>query len=209
MGFKSGHSLRVSRETDDDSVRCCFRLKRRLDSPLGILNLLSFLYHKHPRSVFTILTGNSESGQSDVFRVKSVAAARRRKTSSWVWQTADSVAVVFYSLCRWILSSDHNLCLYWPMNLFSAGRWRSGLSSKSPAQRCAHSSERSDDTNQTTRFNTSVNKYKKELKSTSLFNTPLPCLPSTKHDTIVVQASDFLSSNKNIIKKYKICLTIT
>lgn len=111
MGFKSGHSLRVSRETDDDSVRCCFRLKRRLDSPLGILNLLSFLYHKHPRSVFTILTGNSESGQSEVFRVKSVAAARRRKTSSWVWQTADSVAVVFYSLCRWILSSDHNLCL--------------------------------------------------------------------------------------------------
>lgn len=89
-----------------------------------------------------------------------------------VWQSC-------FIVCRWILSSDHNLCLYWPMNLFSAGRWRSGLSSKSPAQRCAHSSERSDDTNQTTRFNTSVNKYKKELKSTSLFNTPLPCLPST------------------------------
>lgn len=41
--------------------------------------MLSFLYHRQPRSLFTILTGNSVSGQSDVFRVKSVAAAKIRR----------------------------------------------------------------------------------------------------------------------------------
>lgn len=45
-------------------------------SPLGILNVLSFLNHRAPRSFFTILTGNSVSGQSDSFRAKSVAAPR-------------------------------------------------------------------------------------------------------------------------------------
>lgn len=41
--------------------------------PLGILNLLSFLYHKQPLSLSAIRTGNSVSGQSEGFRVKSVA----------------------------------------------------------------------------------------------------------------------------------------
>lgn len=61
-------------------------------------------------------------------------------------ESDEQLTGVYSCRSRWILSSDHNLCLYWPMNLFSAGRWRSGLSSKSPAQRCAHSSEMSDDT---------------------------------------------------------------
>lgn len=56
-----------------------FRLTWEPDSPLGILNLLSLLYHRRPRSLLTIRTGKSESGQSDIFRVKSVAAARRRR----------------------------------------------------------------------------------------------------------------------------------
>lgn len=42
-------------------------------SPLGILNLLSFLYHRQPLSLSAIRTGNSVSAQSDGFRVKSVA----------------------------------------------------------------------------------------------------------------------------------------
>lgn len=41
--------------------------------PLGILNLLSFLYHRQPCGVFTILTGYSVSGQSKAFNMKSVA----------------------------------------------------------------------------------------------------------------------------------------
>lgn len=42
-------------------------------SPLGILNLLSFLYHRQPVSLSAIRTGSSVSGQSEGFRVKSVA----------------------------------------------------------------------------------------------------------------------------------------
>lgn len=42
-------------------------------SPLGILNLLSFLYHRQPLSLSAIRTGKLVSGQSEGFRVKSVA----------------------------------------------------------------------------------------------------------------------------------------
>lgn len=45
--------------------------------PLGILNLLSFLYHRQPCGVFTILTGYSVSGQSKAFNMKSVANKRK------------------------------------------------------------------------------------------------------------------------------------
>lgn len=47
--------------------------QRGRPSPLGILNLLSFLYHRQPLSPSAIRTGNSVSGQSDGFRVKSEA----------------------------------------------------------------------------------------------------------------------------------------
>lgn len=44
--------------------------------PFGILNFLSFLNHRRPRLSSTILTGNSMSGQSEGFSVKSVATGR-------------------------------------------------------------------------------------------------------------------------------------
>lgn len=49
---------------------------KRKSIPFGILNLLSFLYQRHPRSLLTTLTGYSVSGQSDVFSVKSVASEK-------------------------------------------------------------------------------------------------------------------------------------
>lgn len=48
--------------------------------PLGILNLLSFLYHRQPCGVFTILTGYSVSGQSNAFNMKSVANKRKNNS---------------------------------------------------------------------------------------------------------------------------------
>lgn len=81
--FTGSYCRRLTRSADNDDIWSSrprwlgFRLTWEPDSPLGILNLLSFLYHRRPRSVLTIRTGKSESGQSDIFRVKSVAAAWR------------------------------------------------------------------------------------------------------------------------------------
>lgn len=49
--------------------------------PLGILNLLSFLYHRQPCGVFTIFAGYSVSGQSKAFNVKSVANNKNKRVT--------------------------------------------------------------------------------------------------------------------------------
>ncbi len=59
-------------------------------TPLGILNLLSFLYHKDPLSLFIILTGYSVSGQSEVLRAKSVAGGEKINKDNWK-QSTDTV----------------------------------------------------------------------------------------------------------------------
>lgn len=59
-------------------------------TPLGILNLLSFLYHRHPLSLFIILTGYSVSGQSEVLRAKSVAGGEN-KQQTVLKQATDAV----------------------------------------------------------------------------------------------------------------------
>lgn len=97
-------------------------------TPLGILNLLSFLYHKHPLSLFIILTGYSVSGQSEVLRAKSVAGGEKRHKNnckqSWNRLQIQHIAMTLKDV-NW---------RHPPMNLFSAGRWRLGFKSKSPAQ---------------------------------------------------------------------------
>lgn len=99
----------------------CFR-----HPPLGILNLLSFLYHIQPRSLVMILTGNSVSGQSASFRAKSDAAAqRRRKTWIWCWNRGFTVECIY--LCsimygwrftdRWICSQQEGGVQDWDWSL--------------------------------------------------------------------------------------------
>lgn len=60
-------------------------------TPLGILNLLSFLYHRHPLSLFIILTGYSVSGQSEVLRAKSVAGGENKHLQTVLKQAIDPV----------------------------------------------------------------------------------------------------------------------
>ncbi len=97
-------------------------------TPLGILNLLSFLYHKDPLSLFIILTGYSVSGQSEVLRAKSVAGGEKRNKDNWK-QSWNRLQIQYVATTLKDVNWRHP-----PMNLFSAGRWRLGFKSKSPAQ---------------------------------------------------------------------------
>ena len=58
-----------------------YNLKPTLVLPLGILNLLSFLYQRQPLSLLEILTGNSLLGQSSGLSSKSVAVVGSRQGS--------------------------------------------------------------------------------------------------------------------------------
>lgn len=67
--------------------------------PLGILNLLSFLYHRQPCGVFTILTGYSVSGQSKAFNMKSVANKRKKVIIH------SGISTGFSAICSWFPKS--------------------------------------------------------------------------------------------------------